>query len=168
MVEPPVIELDQRFFLDSWRIEDAPAHRAFALDPLAARFLGWTVEEADAQADSYYVGVVRRFQREWRNGSRLSLAIRRREDLQAVGSVELRPKGDAADVSYFVAAELRGQDIAPRALDAFLGWAKGELSLQRASLNCRIDNHGSRRVAEKCGFSLVAREGDELRFARAL
>jgi RimJ/RimL family protein N-acetyltransferase len=168
MHTPPVISLDDIFVLDCWKAEDAAAHRAFAEDEDAARFLGWTVEEARAQPDSHYVSVVQQFQNEWAAGSRLSLAIRRRATGEAVGAVELRPAGDAAEVSYLVAPQLRGQALAPRALDAFLAWAARELSLRRALLNCHVENVASQRVAAKCGFTLIARSGDELRFGRDL
>lgn len=144
------------------------AHRAFAEEADAARFLGWTVEEARVQPDSHYVGVVERLQNEWASGSRLSLALRRRSTGEAVGAVELRPAGDAAEVSYLVAGELRGQGLAPRALNALLSWAKCELSLPRAVLSCHVENIASQKVAGKCGFTLIARDGDELRFARDL
>jgi RimJ/RimL family protein N-acetyltransferase len=165
---PPVISLDDSFVLDGWRTEDAAAHRAFAEDADAARFLGWTVEEARARPDSHYVNVVQQFQNDWTAGSRLSLAIRRRATGEAVGAVELRPADDGAEVSYLVAPQLRGQALAPHALDAFLGWARRELSLRRALLNCHVENVASQRVAEKCGFTLIERSGDELRFGRNL
>ena len=168
MQPPPSIPLDGDYVLDGWRAEDAAAHRAFAEDADAARFFGWTVEQARAQPDSHYRDVVRRFQDDWAAGSRLSLAVRATASGEAVGAVELRPNGDAAEVSYLVAPGLRGQALAPRALEAFLGWASGELSLRRARLICHVENAASQRVAEKCGFTLLARSGDELRFERLL
>lgn len=65
-------------------------------------------------------------------------------------------------------AELRGQGIAPRALNAFLAWAVEHIDLRAAHLACHVDNLASRRVAEKCGFALVGREGDEHQFQRGL
>jgi ribosomal-protein-alanine N-acetyltransferase len=165
---PPTIELDDAFVLDGWRTEDAASHRTFSEDPDSARFLGWTVEEARAAPDSYYVDGVRQFQDEWAAGTRLSLAIRRRATGEAVGAVELRPAGEIAQVSYVVAPTWRGRGLAPRALDAFLAWARRGLSLRRALLGCHVENVASQRVAAKCGFELTAREGDELRFSREL
>jgi len=164
--EPPCIVLDDLFVLSRWLCEDAAAHRRFAIDAEAARFFGWTVEEARSAPDSHYEDVIRRFQRQWQEGTRYSLAIRRRSDGEAIGSVELRPVGSQADVSFMVAAELRGRGLAPRALQAMLAWGARELGLRRASLTCHVDNTASRRVAEKCGFILVGRQGDELRFRR--
>jgi [ribosomal protein S5]-alanine N-acetyltransferase len=165
-IEPPFIALNEFFVLDCHRPEDAQAHREFALDPEAARFLGWTVEQADSVPNSHYDEVVSRFAREWDHGTRFSLVIRRRLDREAVGTVELRPNGHDADVSYMVVAELRGQGLAQLALDALLTWGQRELRLQYANLGCHVENIASQRVAEKCGFVFVERRGDELRFRR--
>jgi RimJ/RimL family protein N-acetyltransferase len=162
------IPIDETFALDSWRLEDALAHRRFALDPDAAKFFGWTVEQARSATDAHYEDVVHRFLREWDEGTRRSLAIRRLSDGEAVGSVELRPTGNEADVSYLVTRELRGQGLAPRALDALLAWGARELGLEHANLCCHVDNAASRRVAEKCGFVFVDRWENEIRFRRDL
>ena len=106
------------------------------------------------------------FAREWQEGRRFSLAIRRRSDGEAVGSVELRPTGSEADVSYMVAPELRAQGLASRALVALIAWGMRELGLRRFNLACHVENTASQRVAEKSGFVFVCQEGDELRFRR--
>lgn len=166
--DPPCLDLDGEYVLNGWRPEDADAHRSFALDSEAARFFGWTVQEARAAPDSHYEEAIRRFQAEWQDGTRYSVAIRRLSNDEAVGSVELRPTGDAANVSYMVAAELRGQGLASRALRAMLTWGALELNLRQATLVCHVDNRASRRVAEKCDFVFVSRQGDELFFRRAV
>ena len=168
MQPPPTLEVDDDLVLTGWRLGDAARHRRFSEDEDAARFLGWTVAEARAQPDSHYVGVVRRFQDEWRAGTRVSLAIRRRDTARAVGAVELRPDAETVEISYLVDAEFRGQGIAPRALATMLDWATRELSVTRAVLSCHVDNLASRKVAAKCGFEQTGRDGDELRFARRL
>jgi hypothetical protein len=78
-------------------------------------------------------------------------------------TVELRPH---AGDSYAVAAELSG--IATAELEALLAWGRHELGLQRATLRCQADDHDSQRVAEECGFAVELREGDELRYSRAV
>jgi RimJ/RimL family protein N-acetyltransferase len=168
--EPPLIVVDPSFVLDRWRPTDGAALRRFDLDPDTARFFGYTVEQARAMPDSHYDGDMRARGnlRAWREGRELNLAIRRRSDGEAVGWVELRPAGHQAEVSYNVDAELRGQGIAPRALQAFLSWAAEQIALRRAHLACHVDNVASRRVAEKCGFVLVSQDGDEYRFQRDL
>lgn len=129
-----------------------------------------SVEQAAALPDSHYDGVMRAQGnlRAWREGSELNLAIRRTTDSEAVGWVELRRTDQEAEVSYNVAAELRGQGIAPRALSAFLAWAVTQIGLRRACLTCHADNAASQRVAGKCGFSFIGQHGDEYKFEREL
>jgi len=169
-VEPPRIVLDEVFVLDGPRMEDAAAHRRFALDPDAARFFGWTVEQARSAPDSHYAEGMEDFIRGWQTGARLSLAIRRIADGEAVGTVELRPSssGEEADLSYFVVPELRGRGLASRGVDAFLAWGVSQLGLRRARIGCHVENAASRRVAEKCGFTFAGRYGNELVFLRDL
>jgi RimJ/RimL family protein N-acetyltransferase len=169
-IEPPTIVVDDTFALDRWRATDSDALRQFDLDPQAARFFGWTVEQARALPDSHYDGPERERAslHAWHEGKRLNMAIRRRGDGQAVGWVELRPSSDPANVSYMVAASLRRQGIATRSLQALLTWAASEVGLQHARLVCHVDNHASRRVADKCGFVLVGRHGDEYQFELSL
>ncbi len=158
------------FALDRGRSNDGAALRRLHLDPDTARFFGYTVEQAQARPDSHYDGDMRARGnlRAWREGKQLNLAIRRRADGEAVGWVELQPVGNQAEVSYNVTADLRGQGIAPHALNAFLTWATEHIDLRRAYLASHVDNLASRRVAEKCGFVLAGLEGDEYRFQRDL
>jgi RimJ/RimL family protein N-acetyltransferase len=164
--EPPLIAVDDAFVLDRWRPADGPALRRFDLDPDTARFFGYAVEEAAAMPASHYDGDerARGSLRAWREGRQLNLAIRRRPGGEAVGWVELRPDGEQAEVSYNVAAELRGQGIAPRALSAFLVWAASQIGLRQAHLACHVDNAASRRVAEKCEFVFAGQDGEEYKF----
>ena len=168
--EPPLIAVDPAFVLDRWRPTDSAALRRFDLDPDTARFFGYTVEQAQAMPDSHYDGDerARGNLRAWHEGRELNLAIRRRSDGEAAGWVELRLAGNEAEMSYNVTAELRGQGIASRALQAFLAWAVQQIGLRRAHLACHIDNLASRRVAEKCGFVLLGQQGEEYRFWRDL
>jgi RimJ/RimL family protein N-acetyltransferase/SAM-dependent methyltransferase len=167
---PPVIlDLDDDYALDApRRREDTQAWRRLDLDPQTARFLGWNVEVARSQPDAHYDQVAQQFGREWDDGSRYAFTIRRRSTGEPVGSVELRPHGDQAAASYMVAPEIRGQGIAPKALELVLTWAVRGLALRRVTLACHVENTASRRVAEKCGFELLGREGDELQYQRQL
>jgi RimJ/RimL family protein N-acetyltransferase len=165
-----VIVVDDSFVLDRWRPTDGPALRRFDLDPVTARFFGYSVEQAAAMPDSHYDGDrrARGNLRAWDEGRELNLAIRRCSDGEAVGWVELRRAGEDAEVSYNVTAELRGHGIAPRALSALLGWAASQIGLRHASLACHVDNVASRRVAEKCAFIFVGQDGDDYKFERNL
>jgi RimJ/RimL family protein N-acetyltransferase len=168
--EPPTIEVDEFLVLDRSRPHDSATVRRLDADPDAARFFGWTVEQVLTAPASHYDGNRRAEENlaEWREGRRLSLAIRRRSDEVIVGAVELQPAGDRASVSYLVDPLLRRQGIASRALEAYLAWATREIGLRHAFLTCHVDNAASRGVAARCGFEFVERDGDDLRFRRDL
>jgi RimJ/RimL family protein N-acetyltransferase len=169
-IEPPTIPIDDLFVVDRWRGADSDALRRFDLDPQTARFFGWTIEQAQAKPERHYDGGERERMnlREWQEGTRLSLAIRRRSDGEAVGWVELRRHGDTASVSYMVAAGLRGQGIASRGLGGLLAWSAKQIGLRHFHLVCDVHNPASRRVAEKCGFTLLGEDGDNYQFELVL
>lgn len=168
--EPPTIEVDDYLLLDRSRPDDSVTVRRLDADPDAARFFGWTVEQVLTAPASHYDGERRATENlaEWREGRRLALAIRRRSDGVIVGTVELQPTGDEANVSYMVDPLLRRQGIASRALEAYLAWASREIGLRRANLTCHVENAASRGVAARCCFEFIERDGDELRFLRTL
>ena len=169
-MQPPLITMGDGFVLDRWRVRDSDALRRFDLDPEAARFFGWTVEAARDLPDEHYDGPSRERAclEEWKAGNRLNLAIRCQGNGQAVGFVELRPDGATAEVSYMVCAEMRGQELAPRALNAFLDWATEALCLRTAVLTCHVENRASQRVADKCRFTRLAHDGANLQYERQL
>jgi len=58
--------------------------------------------------------------------------------------------------------------IAPRALRALLSSAAKGIGLRHVHLVCDVDNRASRRVAQKCGFTLYGQNGDDYQFELVL
>jgi RimJ/RimL family protein N-acetyltransferase len=99
----------------------------------------------------------------WRDGTSSNFAIT--EDRRAVGSIGVRwlePEQGVAEVGYWIAAEARGRGLCTRALRLVSRWAIEDEGVDRLQLRADVDNHGSRRVAEKAGF----REEGVLRSSR--
>ncbi len=79
---------------------------------------------------------------------------------QVAGNVVSFLRGDTREVGYWLGREFWGRGIATEALALFLrGYRTRPLYAGVASHNA-----GSIRVLEKCGFSLLRREGDECLF----
>lgn len=57
-----------------------------------------------------------------------------------------------AELGYRVAQNLTGRGVATRGLQMALGRAKGALNLSKITAETTLDNLGSIRVMEKCGF----------------
>ncbi|MFI7611332.1 GNAT family N-acetyltransferase [Nonomuraea terrae] len=77
--------------------------------------------------------------------------------VRLAGQVVLKTGAEpgVAEVGYWMSAEIRGRGVASRALEAVTRWAfsaQGPLRLARIELFHVADNHGSCRVAERCGY----------------
>ena len=90
------------------------------------------------------------------DGSREGFAI-----VDGDGSVlglALAPSIDAetrtVELGYLVAPEARGRGVASEALRQLTDWAFAELGALRIELLIGVDNVASRRVAERCGYTL--------------
>lgn len=72
----------------------------------------------------------------------------------SLNDVDLR--NSRASLGYWLAPAARGRGVATHAVRLLARWAFRALPLARLEITCGPDNHGSQRVAERCGFS---REG---------
>jgi RimJ/RimL family protein N-acetyltransferase len=61
-----------------------------------------------------------------------------------------------AELGYVVAPAARGRGVATEALRRLTGWAFAELDMLRLELMISVENCGSKKVAERCGY---VREG---------
>lgn len=65
-------------------------------------------------------------------------------------------KDRRASLGYWVIPAARGRGVASRSVRLITQWAFQTLHLARLEITCGPDNHGSQRVAQRCGFT---REG---------
>jgi RimJ/RimL family protein N-acetyltransferase len=61
-----------------------------------------------------------------------------------------------AELGYVVAPAARGRGVATEALRKLTDWAFAEVGMMRLELMISVDNGGSKKVAERCGY---VREG---------
>ena len=73
-----------------------------------------------------------------------------------IGYVQAVPLADEWEVGYHIAAKHTGNGYASEAVDGFLPVIMRKLGIERIWGICRADNAASRRVLEKCGFSLAS------------
>lgn len=74
------------------------------------------------------------------------------ERLGNAGLAPVEGDPDAGALSYWLAPAARGRGAATRAVRLLTEWAR-EIGLHRVELHAHIDNVGSRRVAERAGFT---------------
>lgn len=133
------------------RLDDAPGILAACTDPESRR---WTTVPLDYDHETA-VGWVTGYAPGWwerRQGAAFVLAD---ADDAYVGQLDLRVTGDpqVADVGFLTAPHARGHGYMSAALRAVAEWGIRELGLARVEWKAHVGNDGSRRVAERAGFT---------------
>jgi RimJ/RimL family protein N-acetyltransferase len=83
--------------------------------------------------------------------------------LGTVGLVEFDPEEGTAEIGYWTAPAARGQGVASQAARTVAGWCFGALGVSRLQWLAEVGNEGSRRVAEKSGFTFEGMLRDRIR-----
>ncbi|GAA1382129.1 GNAT family N-acetyltransferase [Catellatospora chokoriensis] len=133
------------------RLDDAPGILIACTDPESRR---WTTVPLDYDPEKA-VGWVTGYAPGWwerRQGAAFVLAD---ADDAYVGQIDLRVSGDpqVADIGFLTAPHARGHGYMSAALRAVAEWGIRELGLARVEWKAHVGNDGSRRVAERAGFT---------------
>ncbi len=148
----PVELRDERLLLRAPRLSDAAAIHEACQDPETQR---WTTipvpyRESDAVAfirDHAGAG--------WRDGSMAVFVITDVRTGCYQGTLDLRLDGvGGAEIGFAVAPWARRKGIATNAVRLVCEWGFRSLALQRIEWQAAVGNWGSRRVAERTGFTV--------------
>ena len=149
-----------RLHLRPWQAGDEPALLALFGDPETQR---WTSRPVPYLPEHATETVQRTAPARWADGSRLSWAVCDSTSGQVLGEVVLSPGTDPGVwlVDFACLPASRGRGVATGAVGAACRWAFDALAAQRMQWCAYTGNVGSRRVAEKAGFSVegVLRSG---------
>lgn len=82
---------------------------------------------------------------------------------KVIGAIDLKFGTDAnicleegdAEIGYWIGREFWGNGYVPEAAMTLIDYGFRELDLNNIWCLCKADNHNSRRVQDKCGFSYV-------------
>jgi ribosomal-protein-alanine N-acetyltransferase len=140
--------------LAPWRLGDASVLRAFDHDPDHMRWFDQPAPSEDpGERQMHEEGVIRRWWREWGDGTSLTFVIRAGDE--SVGEADLQPRPPiAANIAYAVAPEHRRRGFASRAVRLLAVEGLTRFGFHRIELIADVDNVVSRRVAEQAGFTL--------------
>ena len=150
--------LTKRLLLRRWRETDADALFEIGRNP-EVRSAGWEVYTSREQAESAAAA--------WKNADD-TWAIVRRDTEAVVGWIVLEDCGRDEryrEMEFVIAASEKGHGYATEAALAVLGHAFDVLDMSAVAICHYPDNHASRRVIEKCGFTY---EGTLRRYSRHL
>ncbi|HLY34577.1 MAG TPA: GNAT family N-acetyltransferase [Jatrophihabitantaceae bacterium] len=136
--------------LEPWGRQHLAAMDAVLSDPDVLRFTRVPVPVPDGFATTWLA----RYEDGRKDGVRDAFAIVDEHSHEFLG-LALAPRLDAeertAELGYLVLASARGRGVASAALQALTEWAFGK-GMQRIELLISVDNAGSKRVAQRCGY----------------
>lgn len=137
--------------LRPWSPADAPAVTEACQDPEVQR---WT-RVPSPYLPEHGAGFVGADGERWAAGLP-TFAVVDAETGRLLGSHGLvaRPAPGVVEVGYWVAAHARGRGVATAATRAVARWALTDLGAHRVEWHAEVGNTGSRRVAERCGFTV--------------
>jgi [ribosomal protein S5]-alanine N-acetyltransferase len=150
--EPPTL-VTARLVLRPLVAGDTAALAALAGDPAVAYHLDRVPSPFPPPLAARWIA--RRAMR-WRERRGITLAVTRPPDDGLIGTVSLRLSmaHRHAELGYWVAAPAWGAGIATEAAAALVDWGFAVLRLHRIHARVLGDNPGSRRVADKLGFTV--------------
>jgi RimJ/RimL family protein N-acetyltransferase len=92
----------------------------------------------------------------WRDDREYTFAVVDATSATLLASVSVRgPTADrTGEIGYWVAAAARGQGVATQAVAAVCRWGFATVGYARIDWYAAVGNDGSRRVAEKVGFTV--------------
>lgn len=139
---------DGVILLDAHQVEDAEAHLEGEDDEMRLRFDA----PRKATLDEVRGAMARWIEGRKAGGPMFAYALRRAPGV-LMGGCELRMlTAKAANVSYWLFPQFRGQGYAARALALLCENAAGIAGLEQVEAHIAPDNLASRRLAERCGF----------------
>ena len=132
--------------------DDIPAIVEACQDPEIPRFT--TVPSPYGEADA--VGHLETCEREWSDGSGAPFVVvdaDTDELLGSMGLMRLDDEGATVEIGYWIAAAARGRGVGTRSARVVTAAALAG-GAQRIELRAMVENAGSRRIAERVGYTL--------------
>jgi RimJ/RimL family protein N-acetyltransferase len=152
-----------RLHLRPYTEADIDGVRAACQDAEIQRFIPVPVPNEREHAEQF----VRENSAEgWRAGTGRSFAVLDSVTAQLLASIGLARYDEASrigEVGYWVAPQARKQGVCVQATLAVARWAFSALGVERLEWMAEVGNEGSRRVAEKAGFTVEGVLRDRIR-----
>jgi len=143
-----------RLHLRPYAESDIDAVYACCQDPDIQRWITVPVPYERVHAETY---VHEQTADGWRAGTGNSFAVVdsvSNELLASIGLVSVNLRNKQAEVGFWTAPGARGKGVATQATQVVARWAFEDLGIERLEWMAEVGNVGSRRVAEKAGFTV--------------
>lgn len=149
MIKPPSEFRTDRLLLRTPQLKDADSIlREYASDIDAARYMTWVPHESVDTVVQYLGELLERDS----GGVEYGWAISELEDAGSFGVITVEVKEHIANFGYVLGKRKWRQGYMTESLSVVSDWMLSQPGIFRASAWCDVDNIGSARVLEKCGF----------------
>ncbi|MFD4642593.1 GNAT family N-acetyltransferase [Lentzea sp. NPDC058436] len=149
-----------RAFRSDDRIDDVPALAETFADPETKRYMSRLTAEGAPSAELLVVLMTDGWEKDYRWSWAVCDAVTA-EVLAGIVIHNVDRHLLSAEVMCWSQPAHRGKGVLPAALNSVLGWVYGAMEMHRITYRHAVSNTASRRVAEKCGFTLEGRLREE-------
>jgi RimJ/RimL family protein N-acetyltransferase len=147
----PVELRDEQVLLRQARPEDADAVTQACQDPETQQWIPVPVPYETAHAEQW----ISQRAAAWADDQELNWIVADNEDGRVLGTVALHPLDETMwEIGFWTAPWARRQGVTTAACRLACRWGFDELNLQRVEWWAGVGNWGSRRVAERLGFTI--------------
>lgn len=143
-----------RLHLRPFAESDIDAVYASCQDPEIQRWIPVPVPYERSDAEEH---VTRNTADGWRAGDGSSFAVTDSVTgalLASIGLARFDPRARVAEVGFWTAPEARNKGVATQAVQVVTRWTFEALGVERMEWVAEVGNVGSRRVAERAGFTI--------------
>ena len=147
----PVLEVDDRFLLRPWTLDDVPVVVDAYSDSEIRRWMPYSYDALEAAQ------VIAKWAEAWNTETGACWAIANRSDGSACGRLAFQTIdliSGSAELAYWVLPHARGAGAATLATEALSNWAFTRLGLHRLELHHSVHNEASCHVATAAKFEL--------------
>jgi [ribosomal protein S5]-alanine N-acetyltransferase len=127
---------------------DAQALFEMAHDPLVMQYMDWPAQLAQGEAWAFLDAAIQR----WQDGSEYHWMIEDASTGAALGSINCRARGFAAEFGFLLAPRAWGRGLATESAQLLVGWLKGRPPIQRIWATTDAMNTRAGAVLERAGL----------------
>lgn len=156
---PPERHLSSRVVLRCWRPGDGPALNA-AVNASLSHLAPWMPWARQSQGQGESEWLVRQWRARWLLQEDFCIGVWDLDEARVLGATGFHLRHGplslgAAEIGMWIHADHARQGLGRHVLSTLVDWAfSDDWPWQRLVWRCDIDNHASRRLAERCRFHL--------------
>lgn len=151
---------EHRLYIREHMIEDLPASIDWQSDPQVAKYLSW-LPRSIAETEVSLREAIR--QQSLKERTQFFYAIVLKDSQEMIGSSGFTlVEPNHGNCGWFLRRAYHGQGYATEAVKLLIQHAYHIEGMEVLSASCRKANMSSKRIMEKCGFSLVKESEDRL------